>query len=319
MALEALFDAAPSGKIELACETCGKRFERHRSQIRNKDRAFCSIACRYTGREYACAGCGSPVYRKRYQADRIDAGELEPWCSRECISKHKRYRGTCANCQQEFSTPQSHLKRDGRGTYCSRECKDNHRREPVRCAWPGCTETMMARSYVHAKGFVTYKTDLTKKGSYNRFPLCAAHKELCRTHLGHEVRPNGNLRWLDDPEHDLGSRTLGSKITRLVIFFKNGGNCSGCGVGRRFDKTDDWHIDHTLPVYKGGKTNFHNLQMLCVDCHSRKTAAEKSEVALLRGRRTRLGRWMTHPQKDAVIVELRAENARLKALLKLSA
>ena len=114
----------------------------------------------------------------------------------------------------------------------------------------------------------------------------------------------------------MGSRTLSSRVTRLVIFAKTDGYCADCGVQRLFLKTDDWHIDHIIPVYKGGKTNFDNLQMLCIDCHNEKTAIEKSEVARLRGEMTKIGRWMTHSQKDAVIADLRTENEALKLTIK---
>lgn len=313
MALEALFDAAPSGKVELSCSACGKRFLRYRSQIRDTVENFCSVACRNTGRHFPCTGCGKPVYRKRYQIDRIESGRLDLWCSKDCAFEHRTITRTCANCGKDFRSTKSLLERGGRGAYCSRECKDSHGRVMVCCAWPGCFAEMPARTFRLASGHIVYKTELTRKGSYNRFPMCQSHRDICRDHLGDDFRPNGRLRWLEDAEHDMGSRTLNSKITRLVIFFKSDGCCAECGAKRSFDKTDDWHIDHKVPVFRGGKTNFHNLQMLCVECHDRKTASEKSEVALLRGKLTKLGRWMTHSQKDALIAQLRAEIEDLKA------
>ena len=31
-------------------------------------------------------------------------------------------------------------------------------------------------------------------------------------------------------------------------------------------------LDHILPLFKGGSNNDENLQMLCVECHKKKTA-----------------------------------------------
>lgn len=315
MALEALFDAAPSGKVELTCTTCGQGFLRYRGHLRSTQRPFCSYECRHSGREFSCKGCGALVYRKRYLADKIDRGEMEPWCGRGCISKHKRFYGACANCGEDFSTPLSLVKRKGDGTYCSRDCKDNHGRESVTCFWPGCSNEMPCRTYVARDGGHRYKTGLTRKGSYTRFPVCEEHTALCVRHLGSNFRLNGRLRWLENLDHDMGSRAVASKVTRLVIFEKSKGKCSCCSVDRVFDQTDGWHIDHVVPVYQGGKTTFHNLQMLCVPCHDQKTAIEKSDVARRRGKLGKLGRWLTHSQKDALIEGLRAEIDALKARL----
>lgn len=315
MALEALFDAAPSGKVELSCSACGKAFLRYRGHLRSTKNPYCSHDCRFSGREFPCQGCGKPLYRKRYLADKIDSGDVEAWCSRECISRHKRFYGTCSNCGEEFSTPQSLVKRRGDGTYCSRECKDSHGRETVVCFWPGCSNEMTCRSYTARDGARRYKTMLTRKGNYTLFPICREHMELCTRHLGENFRLNGRLRWLENLDHDMGSRAVAARVTRLVIFEKSKGKCASCGVERQFDQTDGWHIDHAVPVYQGGKTTFHNLQMLCVPCHDQKTAIEKSDVARRRGELGKIGRWMTHPEKDALIAALRAEIDDLRTRL----
>lgn len=236
MAIESLFDAASSGKLQLPCNSCGKLVLRYRSHVRAV-------------------------------------------------------------------------------VYCSRECQRTHGREVVKCFWPGCSNEMPCRSYQSTHGRPRYKTDLSRKGNYVFYPLCEAHMALCTERLGPAFRLNGRLRWLENLDHDMGSRTLSSKITRLVIFEKSEGRCSSCGVDRQFDKTDNWHIDHTVPVYQGGKTTFHNLQMLCVPCHDQKSAGEKSDVSRRRGELGKLGRWMTHPQKDALIAELRAEIDDLRTRL----
>ena len=36
------------------------------------------------------------------------------------------------------------------------------------------------------------------------------------------------------------------------------------------------HVDHIIPVDRGGTDDESNLQTLCIDCHNQKTAAERA-------------------------------------------
>lgn len=96
-----------------------------------------------------------------------------------------------------------------------------------------------------------------------------------------------------------------------ILVFRQKGFCAGCGesfedfiaekirkklawyqqwavrFGRPFpeklslwllgrDTGEIWHVDHVVPIFKGGDgIGFHNIQVLCVRCHGRKTAEER--------------------------------------------
>lgn len=68
---------------------------------------------------------------------------------------------------------------------------------------------------------------------------------------------------------------------RLRIWLRDGPNCKGCG--KLIDITpgtpDPFELDHTVPLWKGGKDADHNRQCLCPDCHAAKTAREAQERA----------------------------------------
>lgn len=49
------------------------------------------------------------------------------------------------------------------------------------------------------------------------------------------------------------------------------GKCEKC---RAVLKTGAWHGDHILPDVLGGEPVLANLQILCVECHKEKTAAD---------------------------------------------
>lgn len=56
-----------------------------------------------------------------------------------------------------------------------------------------------------------------------------------------------------------------SNKLRFAIYARDGYRCRKCGR-----KTDDLEIDHIIPIAKGGKTVYDNLQTLCHRCNKRK-------------------------------------------------
>lgn len=56
-----------------------------------------------------------------------------------------------------------------------------------------------------------------------------------------------------------------SNKLRFAIYARDGYRCRKCGR-----KTDDLEIDHIIPIAKGGKTVYDNLQTLCRRCNKRK-------------------------------------------------
>lgn len=55
-----------------------------------------------------------------------------------------------------------------------------------------------------------------------------------------------------------------------------GWKCSACGVGVRGAKANQSRplVDHIVPRKKGGSDAMHNLRVLCLPCHNRKTTWE---------------------------------------------
>ena len=86
------------------------------------------------------------------------------------------------------------------------------------------------------------------------------------------------------------------------------GKCECCGIKEQFIwrnggasgsyddgtlhqivwRTSNLELDHIIPLHRGGSNESENLQLLCVDCHRAKTAAEVAAHA--QERRQRLGR-----------------------------
>lgn len=69
---------------------------------------------------------------------------------------------------------------------------------------------------------------------------------------------------------------------RLRIWLRDGPTCKGCN--KLIDITpgtpDPFELDHTVPLWKGGKDADHNRQCLCPGCHDAKTRGEAAERAM---------------------------------------
>lgn len=76
-----------------------------------------------------------------------------------------------------------------------------------------------------------------------------------------------------------GSHTR-QDITAILESQKN--RCAFCGV--RFKKRSDWHLDHIIPLSKGGSNWPSNLQILCVTCNLEKHSLDPIEFAQRKGR-----------------------------------
>ena len=59
-----------------------------------------------------------------------------------------------------------------------------------------------------------------------------------------------------------------SNKMRFAIYARDGYRCRYCGAT---EKQDDLEIDHIIPIAKGGKTTFDNLQTLCHNCNYKKS------------------------------------------------
>jgi 5-methylcytosine-specific restriction endonuclease McrA len=57
---------------------------------------------------------------------------------------------------------------------------------------------------------------------------------------------------------------------RRNVFLSGGGKCQYC------ESTENLSVDHVLPVFRGGSSDFDNLQLLCRRCNSRKGAIERA-------------------------------------------
>ena len=75
-----------------------------------------------------------------------------------------------------------------------------------------------------------------------------------------------------------------SNATKLAAWFRAHGYCEQCGImfgGKRS------HYDHIIPCAFGGSNELDNCQLICTDCHRKKTGSEDIP-AIAKSNRVRL-------------------------------
>lgn len=77
-------------------------------------------------------------------------------------------------------------------------------------------------------------------------------------------------------DHDGRLRGKAGVQRRLRVWSKNP-NCAVCG--RLTDYPNGFHLDHRVPLYKGGEDKDSNLQVLCIyPCHEDKTRMDLGQT-----------------------------------------
>lgn len=72
-----------------------------------------------------------------------------------------------------------------------------------------------------------------------------------------------------------GKHCCECKVPHRVIWRRSGIYGSKDYQYTRVNASSNLDIEHRIPVAQGGKNMMSNLQLMCTDCHKRKTAAER--------------------------------------------
>ena len=72
-------------------------------------------------------------------------------------------------------------------------------------------------------------------------------------------------------------RRIFTVLERAKFFARANGHCEKCT--RKIPTHDDWDLDHTIPLSRGGTNEDHNMQVLCSWCHDDKSSDDLSGAA----------------------------------------
>jgi 5-methylcytosine-specific restriction endonuclease McrA len=242
-----------SMKIEMTCATCGKVFLAFPSQVK-LGRKYCSLAC--------CPRGGS------------DNGN---------------WRGglvscTCIVCGKEFSVKQKIIKA-GRGNFCSRSCASKHHGQFI-------PNTRVTKTCIVCGNSTEVKSShVDFAGTYcSRSCMATDYQQR----LAGEKNPNYR--------HGNSKSSVETVKLRKQRLKNNGGHHSGKDIEYLFRhqlgecahclcKLNTYHIDHVIPVSRGGTDFVGNLQLLCPECNRHKLnrlTIEWKYDEIIKGRRKKL-------------------------------
>ena len=61
---------------------------------------------------------------------------------------------------------------------------------------------------------------------------------------------------------------IGPRVYRSIVYRRDDGKCYICG---KDVPEDNWHMDHIVPVSKGGLNSYSNVAVSCVGCNQSKS------------------------------------------------
>lgn len=212
---------------------------------------------------FDCLACGRPMWFPQSKHGKYKT------CGGECASERRagatesRAR-PCATCGSEFSPRPGQL-RIGHGRYCSQKCNvagiaaanSKEARDKARAAW---------KAKNAAEPFIKSGPDNPKwKGGRK----AAVQRRIA----------SGAMRIAYHTRRARGAKPVSPKAAQALGALQRW----KCAICVRGIKTS-YHVDHIVPVSRGGKTEVWNLQLLCPPCNLKKHAKDPIEYMQSLGR-----------------------------------
>lgn len=231
-------------------------------------------------RQRECKGCGAQM---------VGGKVSKVFCCAACRQDYERRASAalalertrvCVTCHQDFVVKKSQADKHGHGRYCSRACATrggafSHLVEPGNLlkAQAARLQSIKANGTKHKSG--------PEHPSWQGGP--AASKERRR---GYERQYRRAYRAKNADQVREYARKRKQKMvgrlprgTVLRIGDAQRWRCAAC----RASITDGYHMDHIMPLARGGEHAPNNIQLLCPSCNVRKSAKHPADFMRERG------------------------------------
>lgn len=213
-----------------------------------------------------CLICGSDMPNKNH------SGKIRKYCSNECYQKTRKLRtfGTaiCAYCGKEFKET-----RDRPNIYCSKSCSSLAQFEDQKVQKERESAHYMMLSIIYDEKkkeleAVAYRMNHEKYClECGKFFVADSSSRQCCSDKCQRRRTNRRKekRIYRNGDPDLS-------ITLPKLFVRDEGRCRICGRQLSFNEDPNGKyypsIDHIIPLSKGGKHEWNNVQLLCRKCNT---------------------------------------------------
>jgi 5-methylcytosine-specific restriction endonuclease McrA len=213
-----------------------------------------------------CIACGRSMWFPKCKA------HLYKTCGDECakrkfeLVKNARKR-KCEICGKEF-VPRSTQLRNGQGKLCSSKCR-SVALLPLLQTPEASAKAVATMAEMRKRGEIKYLrgpdspcwTGGKKAARLRRIPK---HKEYVKKNAD-RVRA-----WVHNRR--VRKQALGKLPTNTVAMLKKL-QCGKCAICRKkLGEGRECHLDHIVPLARNGRNEFHNVQLLCRQCNTHKSA-----------------------------------------------
>lgn len=223
--------------------------------------------------ETDCEVCGRKMWFPKCKAGRYKTCGGDCATNRRKAQKNTRLR-PCAACGKGF-IPRSYQLKIGQGKFCSQACGFRMNAE-INSA-DARARSAETRRQMRESGLIKMPSGAQNhnwKGGKEAFRL--RHIERVKAFR------NNNLERVKAWEHNCRVRRRNAgklpsdTVERLLDL--QGRKCAVCR--QRLGKP--YHLDHIVSLARGGRNEFHNVQLLCPQCNIRKSA--KDPIAFMQSR-----------------------------------
>lgn len=290
--------------VKFACAHCGKETERHTGQY---NRAVALGKPQYCGRE--CMADAKRTGRKalgwhaaRFIADdrktRVECAECgrDMWlpsskaglylrCSPECNAAFRKRNADqrkrkCETCGEDF-IPRPRQLAVGHGRFCSQKCNTalrdaaftdeaNRKRAETR------RRLIDAGMFEHLKGPGNPRWNGGAKACRARLQESGKLAEWTRAYR--KANPDKVREFNKNRNNRMTGRLPRGTVKRIGELQK--WKCAICRKGIK----KHYHVDHIIPLARGGEHAPHNIQLCCPTCNVRKSAKDPIEYMQSIGR-----------------------------------
>lgn len=108
-----------------------------------------------------------------------------------------------------------------------------------------------------------------RKGLYARMTPEQRKRKLANNHRWLRRHPEKNANYVAKRRARIANAPVVELIDRQVVYTRDRGTCHLCG---KQVAADDFHLDHVVPLVKGGEHSYQNVRVACPTCNAIKGA-----------------------------------------------